>query len=96
MLKVLIHLIQLLGKDLIASRAKVDKLDLSKLVNVPTRLNNSKTNLDDLDIGKSKAVPAGLKQLSNVVFNEVVKNTKFNILKKKLNNLEKNLPIQLL
>ena len=37
------------------------------MVNVPTSLNNVKTKVDDLDVGKLKIVPAGLKKLSDVV-----------------------------
>ena len=48
-------------------KAEVDKLDINKLVNVPTSLNNVKTKVDDLDVGKLKIVPAGLKKLSDVV-----------------------------
>ena len=43
-------------KDFIALKAEVDKLDIDKSVNVPTSLNNSKTKVDDLDIGKLKTV----------------------------------------
>ena len=35
--------------DFIALKAEVDKLGIDKLVNVPTSLNNLKTNVDDLD-----------------------------------------------
>ena len=56
------------------------------MVNVPTSLNNIKTKVDDLDVGKLKSVPLDLKKLSDVVDNEVVKNTKFNTLKTKVNN----------
>ena len=56
-------------------KAKVDKLDINKLTNVPTSLNN--------DVGKSKTVHVDLKKLSGVVDNEVVKITKFKTLKKK-------------
>ena len=34
--------------------AKVDKLDINKLVNVPTSLNNVEIKLDELDIGELK------------------------------------------
>ena len=54
--------------------AEVDKLDISKLTNVPTSLNNLKTKVDDLDVGKLKIFPVDLKKLSDVVDNEVVKN----------------------
>ena len=33
-----------------------------------------------------------MKKLSDVVYNEVAKNTKFNTLKTKVNNLENNIP----
>ena len=79
-------------KDFIALKAEVDKLDINKLVNVPTSLNNLKTKVDDLDVGKLKTVPVDLKKLSDVVANEVVKNTKFNTLKTKVNSLEKKIP----
>ena len=63
--------------------------DINKLTTVPTSLNNLKTKVDDLDVGKLKTVPADLKKLSDVAANEVVKSTKFNTLKTKVNNLEK-------
>ena len=39
-------------KDFIALKAEVDKLDISKLVNGLTSLNNLKTKVDDTDVGK--------------------------------------------
>ena len=72
-------------KDFIALTAEADKLDKNKLVNVPTSLNNLKTKLDDLDVGTLKTVPADLKKLNDVVDNQIVKNTKFNTLKTKVN-----------
>ena len=62
-------------------KAEVDKLDINKLVNVPTGFNNLKTKVNDLDVGKLKTVPIGLKKLIDLVDNEVAKNTKSNILK---------------
>ena len=73
-------------------KIEVDKLDINKLINVPTSLNNLNIKIDDLDVGKFKNVPVELKKLSDVVNNEVVKNTKFNTLKTKVNNLEKIIP----
>ena len=64
---------------------------MNKLVNVPTSLNNLKTKVDDLGVGKLKTAPIDLKS-SDVVANEVVKNTKFNTLKTKVNKLEKKIP----
>ena len=72
-------------------KAEVDKCDINKLVNVPTSLNNLKEKVVDLDVGKLKTVPINLKNLSDIVDNEVIKNTKFNTLKTKVNNLEKKI-----
>ena len=63
-------------------KAEVEKLDINKLVNVPTNLNNLKTKVDDCDIGKSKTVSVNLKKITDLVYNEVVKNTKLNTLNK--------------
>ena len=59
-------------KDFTALKAEIDKIDINKLVNVPTCFNISKTKVDDLDVK-----PVVFKKLSNVVDNEVGKNTKF-------------------
>ena len=53
-------------------------LDINKLVNVPTSLNNLKTKVDNSDVGILKSVSVDLHKLNDVVDNEVVKNTKFN------------------
>ena len=73
-------------------KAEFVKLGINKLVNVPAGLNNLKTKVDDLDVGKLKNVPVDLKKLNDVVDGEVAKNTKFNTLKTKINNLEKEIP----
>ena len=78
-------------KHLITLKAEVDKLNIGKLVNIPSSLNNLKTKGDDLDIGELKIVPVDLK-LSDVLDNEVIKNTNFNTLKTKVNNLHKKIP----
>ena len=70
-------------------KAEVDKLDINKLVNVPTSLNNFKIKVDDLDVVKLKTVLVDLKKLSDVVDHEAVKKTKFNTLKTKVNHLER-------
>ena len=62
------------------------------MVNVPTSLDNLKTKIDELDVGKLKTVPVDLKKLSDVVDKQVVKNTKFNTLNTKVNNLEEEIP----
>ena len=88
-----VDLIQLLKKDFIGLRT--EKLDINKLVNVSTSLNNLKTKIADLDVSKLKAVPINLKKLSDIVDNNVVMNTKFNTLKTKINSLEKKITMQL-
>ena len=55
---------------------------VNKLVNVPIDLNNLKRKVDDSDV-------VDLNKLSNVVNNDVVKNTKFGPLNKVVNDLEK-------
>ena len=47
-----------------------------------------KTKIDDLDVGKLKTVRVDFRKLSDVVDKEVVKNSKFNTLKIKVDNLE--------
>ena len=73
-------------------KAEVNKLDINNLTNVPTSLNNLKTKVDDLDVGKLEKVLIDFKKLSDVVDNELVKNIKFNKLKTKVNNLDKRIP----
>ena len=72
-------------------KAEVDKLDINRVVNVSTSLNNLKIKVDDLDVGKLKTVPIDLK-LSDAVDNDAVKNKKFNTLKTKVNSLGKEIP----
>ena len=55
-------------------------------------MNYLKTKVDDSDVGKLKTIPVDLKKLRDVVGNDVVKNTKFNTIKIKVNNLEKKIP----
>ena len=43
-------------KDFIDLKDEVDKLDITKLVNVSTSLNNSETKVNDLDVGMLKIV----------------------------------------
>ena len=78
-------------KDYIALKAEVDTLHNNKLINISTSLNNLKRKVDGLDVAKLKTVPVDLKKLSDVVDNEVVKNTIFNTLKTKVNNLERKI-----
>ena len=44
-------------RDFIALKAETDKLEVNKLVNIPTCLNNLKTKVEDLDVDKLKTVP---------------------------------------
>ena len=60
------------------------------MVNITSGLSNLKMKVDDLDVGK-----LDLKKLSDVVDNEVVKETKFIKLKTKANNLERKFLKQL-
>ena len=71
--------------------AEFEKLDINRLVNGLTGLNDLKTKVDDLDVHKLNTVPVDLKKLSDVVSKEVVKSTKFNKLNTKVNNLEKKI-----
>ena len=59
-------------------KAEVEKTNINKLVNVPTGLNDLKTKIYDLDVGKLKTVNIDLNKISDVVSKEVVKNTKSN------------------
>ena len=79
-------------KDLIALKDEVDKIDINKLVNFPTSLNNLEIKKDNLDVGKLKFIPADLKKLSDIVANEVVKCAKLKTLKTKVNSLENKIP----
>ena len=58
------------------------------MTNVPTSLNN----VDDVDVGKLKNVLVDLKKSIDVVYCEVVKNTKLKTLKTKVNNFEMKIP----
>ena len=75
---------------MIALKAEVDKLDIHKLVTVPTSFNCLKTKVDDLDVGKLKTVPVDLKILNDAVDNEILKNITFT-LKTKVNNLDEKI-----
>ena len=93
MLQLLRDLIYLSKKYFIALKAEVDKLDITKLVNLPTSLNNLTTKEGNLYVCKLKTDPVDLKKLSNVLDNKIVKNTTFN---RKVNNLDKKILMQLL
>ena len=75
-------------KDFTTLKAEVGKQCNDKLVDVPTSL---KTKKDNLDVASNCSID--LKQLSDVVKNEVVKNTNFITMKMKVNKLDKKIPI---
>ena len=54
-------------KDFVALKAKVDKLNIDKLTNVPTSLYNLKAKVDGLDIDKLKNPPVDLKKLMKLL-----------------------------
>ena len=66
-------------------KAEVDKLDIDKLKGLPNNLSILKTKVDQLDIDKLLPLPADLSKLSNVVKNEVVKKTEYDV---KIKNIE--------
>ena len=51
----------------------IDKLDINKLTNVPTSLNNLKTKVNDLDVGNLKTVLVDLEKSNDEVDKEVLK-----------------------
>ena len=81
-----------LVSDFIAWKGVVDKLELNKLVNVLTGLDNLRIEVEDLDVDKLKTFPVDLKELGVVVSKEVVKNSKFNKLNSKVNNSDNSIP----
>ena len=63
MLQALIHLIYLRKRDFTALKAEVDKLNINKVTNIPTSLNNLEAKVDDLNVDKLQTVPADLKKI---------------------------------
>ena len=55
-------------------------------------MNNLKAKISNLVVVTLKTVPTDFKKLSDVVSKEVAKNTKFNKLDTKVNNLENKTP----
>ena len=73
----------------------MQKIDLKNISHVDVssfalklNLANLKTEVDKLDIDKLTPVPNDLAKLSNVVKNDVVKNTEYNKLVTKLDNID--------
>ena len=54
-------------------KAEVNKLEINELVNVPTSLNNLETKMA---VGKLKEISIDLKEISDVVDKQLIKNTK--------------------
>ena len=74
--------------DLANLTSDVNKLDIDKLKNVPSKLSNLKSKVDKLDIYKQVPVPIDLSKLSDVVKNDVVKKTESDELVKKVNSIK--------
>ena len=73
----------------------VTKADIKNITHVDTsnfaskaNLANLKTEVNKLDIGKLKTVPANLSKLSNAIKNEVITKTEYNKLVNKINNID--------
>ena len=64
-------------------KSSVDKLHNDKLEQVPNDLSSLKSKVDESDISKLKATPVDLSKLKGVVYNNVVKETKYDELVKK-------------
>ena len=65
----------------------VTDVDVSSFAS-KTNLATLKTEIDKTNVEKLKTVPTDLAKLSNVGKNEVVKNTEYNALKTKVDNID--------
>ena len=74
----LIHHLLLEKNDLANLKYDVDKSYIDEFKNLPSNLNNQKSKINKLDIGKLETIPVGLSKLSNIVKNNVVKNVVYN------------------
>lgn len=75
-------------RNFVALKDEVNKLDINKLIDVLSDLNNLKTKVHDLDVDKLKTVHMDLEKIIDVVSKEDVKNTKYNKLNMKVSILE--------
>ena len=77
--------------DLSSYATKTDLINVAHVdassFSLKTNLANLKTEVDKIDIAKLTPVPDDLAKLSNVVKNDVVKNTEYNKLITKLDNI---------
>ena len=69
-------------------KAEIDMVNINKLDNVPSSLNNLKTKVDGSDFNKLKTVIIDFKQLSDVVIEKVLKKKMYKKLNTRVNNLE--------
>ena len=83
-IKIKVDLSNYATKDDIKNIAHVDSLNFA----LKTNLANLETEVDTLDIDKLKTVPVDFCELSNAVKNEVIKNTEYNQLVNKVNNID--------
>ena len=67
----------------------MDKLDINKLKGLSNNLSILKNRVDKLDIDKLAPIPTDWSKLSDVVKNEVVKNTEYDA---KIENIEDKIP----
>ena len=75
--------------DLASLKSNLVKLDIDKLKNVPTNLNNLKSKVDKLDVDKLVPVSVNLSNLNDVVKIDVVKRDLYN---PKMKNDEDKIP----
>ena len=66
----------------------MDKLDIDKLKNETSVLRNLKNKVDKLEISKLETTVVDLNKLSDVVTNDVVKNTEYYVAVKKINDIK--------
>ena len=72
-----------LKSNLASLKTEIDKLDIDQLKSLTNKLSNLKSKVDKLDIDKLALVPLDLSKLSNVVKNDVVRKTEYNVKIKK-------------
>ena len=70
--------------DLASLKSDIDKLNVDKLNNIQSGLDSLKNKVYKLDVDRLKPVLVDLKQLSDVVDNDVLKKTVYNELVKTL------------
>ena len=64
-------------------KAEVEKVDINKLVNVPSCMNNSKIKVNYLDADKLRTVLVNSKKLSDIMIKEdVTRRFKINYIQK--------------